>query len=117
MVRYICNASHYIADRPASFAILAKHIMPKENTFFQEWLQDTLRLLKAKFPCPYDVYNLNFEESEDFYDSSPEHPIPREFLFENDFDYEKNGLISCNSFLSKLDWKNNPYLCPSDEWK
>lgn len=110
----ILRRSVYITEGSVYLSVLAQYIMPKGDKTYQEWLQNKLRILASKFPCPYDIYSFDGHDRE-AYDSSSEPPIPRDFIFEDEFDYDKNGLTSCNLFLSELKKENNPYLFSSEE--
>lgn len=99
---------------------LARYILPKPHIkTFDNWLSNCLKRSAELFPTQYDVIDIIWNEEKyegTSYDSSNEHPIPREFYFEPNFDYKTadiQGLL--NQFLNSLDPKTNPYLQSPEE--
>lgn len=94
-------------------ATLVQHITPQKE-LFEKWLANCLEKLIKLFPAQYDIkYVLNNvkEFRERPYDSSTEAFIPRELLFETDFNYntfDKTPYIQ--TLLKNTDYKNNHYL-------
>ncbi|XKM12640.1 hypothetical protein RCS94_06335 [Orbaceae bacterium ac157xtp] len=95
-----------------NLAMLARYITPNK-TLFDNWFNDCLVRLTQFFPTQYNRGDVmdhpkNYPE---FYDSSHEPPIPREFFFEPDFDYEKadiDGLLS--QFMAQVNHINSPFF-------
>ncbi|XKM12639.1 hypothetical protein RCS94_06330 [Orbaceae bacterium ac157xtp] len=102
------KGDYQIQFRVMNLAMLARYITPNK-TLFDSWFSDCLVRLTQFFPAQYDRGDVmshpkNYPE---FYDSSHEPPIPREFFFEPGFDYGKadiDGLLS--RFMTQVDHSN-----------
>ncbi|XKM12641.1 hypothetical protein RCS94_06340 [Orbaceae bacterium ac157xtp] len=114
------KGDYQIQFRVMNLAMLARYITPNKS-LFDNWFSDCLARLVQLFPAQYDRGDVmnhpkNYPE---FYDSSLELPIPREFFFESGFDYEKtdiDGLLS--QFMAQVDHSNPTFFrTPEDMLK
>ena len=67
-------------------------------------------------PCTYNYSDLDFDDKDARYDCSVDAPVPREFFFDQNFEYsEEAAKPVLNAFLQSLDYNNNPWLCTPEE--
>ncbi len=99
-------------------AILARYISP-DKKMFDAWYDNVFKRAAKLFPAQYDRSEIMENRSAyqgKTYDSSGESAIPREFFWDENFDYQTaDNTRLINDFLSGLDYENNPYLNSSDK--
>lgn len=114
-ISYI-KSSYFVGLGFAPLVNLINYITPNK-ILFENWLSDSLKRLVRTFPAVYDPSTLNnFDYEDEKYDSTPEFPVPREFFFQPDFDYQTADIPQLlNNFLSQLDYNNNEFLSKPEE--
>ncbi|WP_026730625.1 hypothetical protein [Flavobacterium denitrificans] len=107
------KGTYFIQNELAGLVLLVRHITPKKKVF-DKWFNKIVVELGHFYPCPYK-YDENRDE-EDFYDSSNEPAICREFFFDSEFEYtpeaSKNAV---NNFINNLDFNSNPFIHISEK--
>ncbi|MRX66901.1 hypothetical protein SAMN06265349_102828 [Flavobacterium resistens] len=107
-VRYR-KGSYFLQSELIGLVLLARYITPKKK-FFDKWLDQTITALLESYPCTYNSREAN-QSDEDFYDSSDETVICREFFFDSKFHYTPEACeAALNNFINNLDHKANPFL-------
>ncbi|MCL1918100.1 MAG: hypothetical protein FWG14_07280 [Peptococcaceae bacterium] len=105
----------YIHFPLVSLALLARDVLPKHKKQFNAWLTDVTRRAAEAYPCRYNYEDLDGTDN-NYYDSSDEPVIPREFFFDPSFPCDDASVKkAANQFLAGLDYKNNPYLYSPEE--
>lgn len=113
---YYLSGNYFINTTMDKLALLARHITPDPN-MFDTWLIDCIKRCIALFPTTYDRRGVSGSEKH-YYDSSNEPPIPREFYFSPEFEYDKSNIPKLlNDYLSSLSWQENDFLSPPDDMK
>ncbi|XKM12642.1 hypothetical protein RCS94_06345 [Orbaceae bacterium ac157xtp] len=117
-IRYNYTIGSYrIIYRVVNLAMLARYITPNPSVF-DTWLADVLKRATKLFPAQYNRQDVRDHPKKypEFYDSSNEPPIPREFFFEPDFDYETANIDELlSAFMQKVDHSNPLYFKPAKE--
>ena len=107
------KGSYYLQSEIVGLALLARHISPKKK-IFNKWLKSTLKQLNLLFPCRYAYDHL--DSNNDVYNPSAEPVICRDFFFDPFYKYTiKSSEIAIKTFVARLDYEVNPFLCfPSE---
>lgn len=103
------KGDYQIQFRVMNMIMLARHVTPN-NIMFDDWLSDCLKRSIELFPAQYDR-GKTLGKTVNGYDSSNEPPIPREFYFEPDFDYEAADIDKLmEKFMNEVDHSNETFF-------
>ena len=105
--------SYYIHTDLVGPSLLLEHISPDKKDF-QRWFAETVKKASDTFPCRYGYDgSISLKGA---YDCSDDPPVPREFFFDEDFQYTpETAKQKNNAFLQSLDYRINPYLRSPEE--
>jgi len=107
----------FINYKVPNLVMLARHISP-DRKFFDTWYNGILSKAAELFPPGYDyaeIFRKMDKYDGDVYESSNEPPIPRQFFWDEEYDYETaNNIKTINDFLSNLKYVENQFLNPPD---
>lgn len=110
--RYV-KGSYFMQQFIAHLAAIVRHISPNKE-LFDAWLIEHLDKSAELFPAQYNARKLILKRAtyqNEVFDSSAEPPIPREFYFSSNFDYQTADIAALNqAYLDRLDYESNPYL-------
>lgn len=101
--------SYRILYKVVNLIMLARYITP-DKKIFDDWLNDCIKRSAKLFPARYNADEA-WQNRDSVYDSSDESPIPREFYFEPEFDYETadiDGLLA--KFINEVDHSDEMYF-------
>ncbi|MCV9932647.1 hypothetical protein OIU80_10165 [Flavobacterium sp. LS1R47] len=102
------NGSYNLQSEIVGLVLLVRHTTPKKKKF-NKWLKSNLKRLNLLFPCQYTYDDYNNEEA---YNPSEEPVICRDFFFDPLYKYTiKSSEIAIKTFVARLDYETNPFLC------
>ncbi|KAF2329385.1 hypothetical protein [Flavobacterium daemonense] len=102
------KGTYFIQNELSGLVLLVRHITPKKKVF-DKWFDKIILELSQNYPSEYK-YDVNRPE-EDFYDSSSEPAICREFFFDPKFEYTASASEKAiNKFIKNLDYNSNPFI-------
>lgn len=98
----------FINAKVSTIAAIARLITP-DTLLFDDWLTSCVKKSAKLFSVEYDRNECN--NPNEYYNSSHELPIPREFYFDPAFDYSTENVDELlAAFVSSLDYKKNEFL-------
>ncbi|MBF7091849.1 hypothetical protein IUY40_09875 [Flavobacterium sp. ALJ2] len=107
------KGSYYLQSEIIGLALLARHVSPKKKTF-NKWFKSTIKQLSLLFPCQYTYDGI--DNKEEVYNPVAEPVICRDFFFDPFYRHTtKSSEIAIKTFVARLDYEMNPFLCfPSE---